>query len=83
MALCTTLAYDLIISLRGKDWVHITSLALPLVIEVPVSSQESEKSCICVLGVSTLPMSTILMFDVGIVPTLWYFLFFILIVKTY
>jgi hypothetical protein len=34
------------------------------------------------LGVSTLPMSTILMFDVGIVPTLWYFLFFILIVKT-
>jgi hypothetical protein len=38
-----------------------------------VPSQESERSCIRVLGVSILPLSTILIFDFGIVPTVWYF----------
>jgi hypothetical protein len=32
-------------------------------------SKESERPCICVLGVSILPISTILIFDFGNVPT--------------
>ena len=43
---------------------------------MPVSSQESERSCISVLGVSILPLSTILISDLGIVPTVWYFFVF-------
>jgi hypothetical protein len=39
--------------------VHKTSLILPLFIEVPVPSQESKRSCICVLGISNLPISAI------------------------
>ena len=43
-------------------------------IEVPVSSQEeSERSYICVLEVSILPLSTILIFDFRTVQTMWYF----------
>ena len=38
--------------------------------EVSVPSQESERSCICMLGVSILPLSMILIFDFGIVPTI-------------
>ena len=34
--------------------------------------------CICILGVSILPLPTIFIFDFGIVPTMWYLLFFIL-----
>ena len=45
-----------IISLRGKVLVHRTSLTPPLFIEVPVPSQESEQSCISVLGVSILSL---------------------------
>jgi hypothetical protein len=40
-----------IISLIVEDWVHTTSLTLPLFIEVPVPSQETERSCICFRGV--------------------------------
>jgi len=36
-------------------WALKTSLTQPLYIEVPVPSQESERSCICALGVSILP----------------------------
>jgi hypothetical protein len=37
--------------------VHKTSLTLPLFNEVPsIPSQESEWPCICVLGVSSLPL---------------------------
>jgi hypothetical protein len=36
-------------SLRGDAWAHKTSLTLPLFTEVPVPSQKSERSCICVL----------------------------------
>ena len=32
-------------------------------------SKESVRPCICVLGVSILPISTILIFDFGNVPT--------------
>ena len=40
-----------IISLIVEEWVHTTSLTLPLFIEVPVPSQETERSCICFRGV--------------------------------
>ena len=50
-----------------------SSLTPPLVIEVSLPSQESDgQSCICVLGVSMLSLSTILIFDFGIVSTMWY-----------
>jgi hypothetical protein len=42
-----------------KVWTHKTSLTPPLFIEVLVPSQESEQSCICVLRVSILHLSTI------------------------
>ena len=51
----------------------------PLFKEVPIPSQESERTCICEIVVSILPLSAILIFDFGIVPTVWYFLFFILL----
>ena len=38
-------------------WAHKTSLTPPLFIEVSVPRQESERSCICVLGVLILPVS--------------------------
>jgi hypothetical protein len=41
-------------SFHSKAWVRNTSLTPPLLIEATVSSQESEWSCICVLGVSNL-----------------------------
>jgi hypothetical protein len=53
-----------------------TSLVLPLCIEVPVPSQSSKRSCICLLVVSIVPLSIILIFDFGIVPTVCYLLFF-------
>jgi len=46
------------------------------VIEAPVPSLESERSCI-VLGVSILPLSTIFVLHFGTVPTMWDLLFFI------
>jgi len=48
-----------------------TNLTPPLFIEVPAPSQESEQSCICLLGVSILQFSTNLKFHFGIVPTVW------------
>ena len=61
--------------LAGLDLDYKTSLTLSLLIEV--SSQESERSCICA-GLSTI--STFLIFDLGIAPVVWYlFLFFILL----
>ena len=39
-----------------------------------------QRSCICVLGVSIWPLSVIFLFDFGTVLTVWYFLFFILLV---
>ena len=41
--------------LRGEAWIQTTSLIPPpIFIEVPVPSQESEQSCIWVLGVSNV-----------------------------
>jgi hypothetical protein len=37
-------------------WAHEDCLSPPLVIEVPVSSLEIERDCICVIGVSNLPL---------------------------
>jgi hypothetical protein len=51
---------------RWKVWKQKTNLTPPLLfyfIEVPVSSQEDVRSCICVLVVS------ILVLDFGYVPT--------------
>jgi hypothetical protein len=48
-----------LISLKEEVWVHQTSLTPPLIIEVPVPDQESERSCICVLEVSVLPLGTV------------------------
>jgi hypothetical protein len=69
-------------SLRGEVWARKTSLTLPLFIELPVPSQESAQSCICVLRVSIFPVSRILIFDLGIVPTVWYFFVFHFITTT-
>jgi hypothetical protein len=51
-------------------WTHTTSLTQPFIIEVPVPSQESQRSCICV---SILPFYSIFQLNFGTVPTVWYF----------
>ena len=61
--------HESIISLKGEAWGHKASLSPAHNIEVPVSSQESERSCICVSGVSILPLSTILLLNFGNVST--------------
>ena len=51
-------------------------LTPPLFIEVSTPSQEIERLCICVLGVSIIPsLSTIFLMKFGTVPTVWYFFF--------
>ena len=35
---------------KGRFGSHKNSLTLPLLNEIPVTSQESEQSCICLLG---------------------------------
>jgi hypothetical protein len=70
---CGKHLHDYIISLRGQVWAQKTSLTPPLLIEVPVPRQESEQSCICVLGVLILPLYTIFLLDFGTVPTVCYF----------
>lgn len=42
-----------------------------------LKSQESERSCIRVLGLLSLTFPTILLLDFGTVPTVWYFFIFI------
>ena len=60
-----------------------TGLTPPLFIKVSVPIQESERSCICVLGESVLPLSTIFLLDFGNISTVWDFLFvFHLIVRS-
>jgi hypothetical protein len=78
---CGNHFHDYIISLRQEVWAHKTSLTLPLFIEVPVLIQEPEQSCNCVLRVSIWPLSTILIFDFRINPTLLYFFYFFLSLK--
>ena len=65
---------------RGEEVCdHDNSLTQSLLIEVPVPSQKSERSCMYALGVSILPLSTILIFDFGIAPTLRYFVFHLIL----
>lgn len=58
---------------RDRFW-HIKSP--PIFIELSVSSHESQRSCICVLVVSILPLSAIFRLDFDTVPTVWYFISF-------
>jgi hypothetical protein len=60
--------YYFITPLR-EVWAHKTSLTAPFLIEVPVLNQESERSFICVIGVSILPLLRYLVLDLGTVPT--------------
>ena len=62
---CRKHLYDRLNSLTGDIWAHKTSLIPPLFIEVLVLSQKSKRSCICVLWVSILPLSTIFGLDSG------------------
>jgi hypothetical protein len=86
------------VKLKGEGWVHKTSLTPPLFIEVPVKSQKSELSCICVRGIDFVsfynfsiglwPCSYsvvcfVFLLDCGPVPTVWYFLFFYWIVALF
>jgi len=48
-----------------RVWGHNTSLTTTLFIVIPVPRQESGLLCICMLGVSSLPLSRILIFDFG------------------
>ena len=50
-----------------------------LFIEVTVPSKENAVLFICVVRISNLPLSTILIFIFGIVGTVWYFSVFILL----
>jgi hypothetical protein len=43
-----------------------------------VCTDERERSCVCILGVLSLPLSTILIFYFEIIPTVGYYVFFIL-----
>jgi hypothetical protein len=58
---------------------HYTSLTQPLFFFIKVSapSQETGRSCICVLLVSILSLSTIFLLQFGTVATVLYFLFFV------
>ena len=62
----------IILSLREELWAHGASLTPPLFIEVSLRSKESERSCICVLGVLILPLSSFFIFYFVIVQTVWY-----------
>jgi hypothetical protein len=57
LLICGKHFHDSIISLRWEVFVHITSLTLPLFIEVSLPNQENEQSCICLLWVSILSLS--------------------------
>jgi len=58
-------------------WAHKTSKSSHLKSERPVSSRDSERSCI--LGISILPLSAIFLLEFGTVSTMLYFCFFILL----
>jgi hypothetical protein len=48
---CGKHLHDSIISFSEEVWAHKTSLTPPLLIEVPVQSQNIDRPYICVLGV--------------------------------
>jgi hypothetical protein len=74
---CGKHLHDSIISLRREVWTHTTSLAPSPLIEVHEPRQAGKWTVIylCV-RISILPLSTILIFDFGIVPTVWSFVSF-------
>jgi len=57
-------------------WAHTTNLTPPLFIEVHVPNQEGKRSCVCLLGVSIVPVFTIFLLDLGAIWTEWYYLLF-------
>jgi hypothetical protein len=61
--------HDHIMSLEGK-------FNPPFCIEVSVPNHDIERSCICVWGISMLPLSTNFLFYFGTIPTVWYFFLF-------
>ena len=71
---------DRIISLRQKIWVHKTSLAPPLSIEVYVPRQVNGRSCIFVRVFNCASFSMIFLLDFGTVPLVWYISFYFLYV---
>lgn len=77
--MCGTSDIPLIIALH--IWAHQISLyAATSLIEVPVSSQESERSC--VLSMSILHLFVIFLLVFGTVPTTLYYYFFHFILRT-
>jgi hypothetical protein len=53
-----------------------------LISNMPVQIRESERSCISVIGITVLPLSTVFRLDFGTVPTFGFFnTFFHAIVK--
>ena len=55
---------SILVFLKTMESYNPTSLTPSLFTEVPVLSQESERSCTCVLGISNLPISTIFLLNV-------------------
>ena len=68
--------YDCISSIQGEVWAHNNCLTLSHFIEVSEPRQGSDWSPVCVLCVSIVLLSTILIFNYGVVPTLFYFFIF-------
>ena len=71
---------------RGEVLPNKTSLIAPRFIEVSVPGKDSQRPCMCVLGVSILPLSTIVYYVLDMIPpcgiflhnfwtvlTVWYF----------
>ena len=65
---CGENVHERIIILRREILAHKTSLTLPLFIKVSVLSQECQRSCASVFGVSILSLSAIFLLDFGTVP---------------
>jgi hypothetical protein len=64
---------DFVISLQVEIWGHDTSLTPGICILVPVSSQESERSPICLRGVDIVFVSMICLLDFRIVFSSFYY----------
>ena len=52
---------------------HTTCLTPPMFIEVHVARQESDRSCMCVLLTSIVPLSMMYLLELGTVPKVFYF----------
>jgi len=67
------------ISLRGKVWAHKTSLTCHFLLKCLYQTRKWAVMYLCVRGIDVDSVTTILIFDFGTVPTVWSFLFFILL----